>query len=127
MEVPKLEEMSLREKIGQTVIFRHSLLSKILNIKEYFSNNVVGFTWPMGHDKSVYSAIETELGNPELNGRKDDMHINMVNIINRHMSIPVMPVMDAAQGIVKAKFEDHAYQITINHTSGRSNHSTGNS
>lgn len=108
MKVPKVEELSLREKIGQTAIFRHSLLKNISNVEEYFSNNVIGFTWPMNHSKSVYSVIETALGNPNLEGRKDDMYVNMLNVINRHMSIPVMPVVDAAQGIVKTKFEDHA-------------------
>ena len=113
MRTPKIEEMTLREKIGQTVIFRHMLLGEIENPKDYFSKNVVGATWPMGHPKEVYKTIETELGNPELEGRKDDMYINMVNYMNKYMSIPVMPVVDASNGIVPEKFEDHAELPTM--------------
>lgn len=107
MKTPKIENMTLREKIGQTVIFYHMLLEKLDKPGEYFNNNVVGATWPMGHPKEVYKVIETEYGNPELLGRKDDMYINMVNYMNKHMSIPVMPAMDAANGIPVSKFEGH--------------------
>lgn len=65
MKTPRIEEMTLRKKIGQTVIFRHMLLGEITDLKDYFSKNVVGATWPMDHPKTVYKAIETELGNPE--------------------------------------------------------------
>jgi hypothetical protein len=96
MPAPKIEKLTLREKIGQTVIFRHMLLGQLEDPKDYFSKNVVGATWPIKHPKEVYKIIETELGNPELTGRKDDMYINMVNYMNKYMSIPVMPVIDAS-------------------------------
>ena len=107
MKVPKLEEMTLREKIGQTAIFRHSLVKNITNLKEYFSNNTVGFIWPLTHDRSLYTVNETELGNPEVKGKLDELNINLLNTMNKHMSIPVMPVMDASEGIGK-KFEGHS-------------------
>lgn len=109
MKKPILEEMTLREKIGQTVVFRHMLYCDIKpeDFAQYFKDNVVGFTWPMSHPKESYKTSETLLGNPELTGRKDDMYINLINLMNENMSIPVMPSVDAANGIVPSKFEDH--------------------
>ena len=109
MKKPSLEQLTLREKIGQTVVFRHMLYGDIKpeDFREYFKNNTIGFTWPMGHPKEVYKPSETLLGNPELIGRKDDMNIRLMNLINENMSIPVMPATDAPQGLVPAKFEDH--------------------
>ena len=43
MAVPKMEELTLREKIGQTVVFRHTLLQDITDVEAYFSENPVGF------------------------------------------------------------------------------------
>lgn len=110
MKKPKLSELTLREKIGQTAVFRHSLLEKFNTIEEieaYHKNNVYGSTWTMEHTKDVYRVIETALGNPELKGYKDAMYINYLNTINRAMSIPTMPAIDAVRG-VNYKFEGHA-------------------
>ena len=104
----KIKDMTLREKIGQTVIFRHDLLKDITDIEGYFSNNPIGSTWPMDHDKEVYRLFETQMGNPELKGYKDDMYINHINIINKYLRIPVIPAVDASNGIVPTKFEGHA-------------------
>lgn len=108
MKTPKLEEMTLREKIGQTLIFNHSNLGKLENPKEYFRNNTIGSDWVCVQSKQNYKVIETELGNPNLEGRRDDMYINFINYANKYLSVPSMPAIDAAQGIPKEKFEGHA-------------------
>ncbi|MBE7020911.1 MAG: hypothetical protein E7411_05735 [Ruminococcaceae bacterium] len=108
MAIPKLSELTLREKIGQTCIFHHQDLMKLDNPKEYFKNNPIGADWVSTEPKEVYKVIETELGNPELNGKKEDMFINFVNYINKCMKIPLLPALDAAQGIPQNKFEGHA-------------------
>ncbi len=48
--------------------------------------------------------MECALGNPELKGLYDELLINYINHANRHMRIPVMPVMDADNGI---QFDGH--------------------
>ncbi len=108
MKTPKLEEMTLREKIGQTLIFNHSNLGKLENPSEYFKNNVIGSDWVSVQPKETYRYIEAEMGNPNLEGRKDDMFIDFVNYANKHMSVPFMPAIDCAQGIPASKFEGHA-------------------
>lgn len=110
MKKRKIEEMTLREKIGQTAVFRHMLLDEfdtIEQVEEYFSNNTYGATWPMNHPKEVYRAFEKSLGNPELKGRKDDMYTNHINIINKYMSVPIIPAVDAAGGLAKGNIDGH--------------------
>ncbi len=108
MKKPELKELTLREKIGQTVIFHLNNLKKIENQREYFKNNPVGSFWVSSETKEVYKEIETKLGNPELLGKKEDMFINCMNYVNECIRIPVMPAIDAAQGIPENKFENHA-------------------
>lgn len=110
MKKPQLSELTLREKIGQTVIFRHMLLEKFSTmeeIAEYHKNNTIGTTWTMEHPKEVYRVIETAMGNPDLEGYPDTMYVNYVNTINKSLSIPVMPAIDATHGL-DYKFRGHA-------------------
>lgn len=108
MKKPDLKDLTLREKIGQTAVFRHLLLGEITDIADYFTKNPIGATWPLEHPREVYKVIETELGNPELKGRKDNLNIDYTNTINKYMRIPVIPVMDAANGVNPNIYEDHA-------------------
>ena len=71
MKIPDIRELTLREKIGQTIIFNNAKLQQIENPKEYFTNNPIGSTWILTEGKENYKIIETELGNPELLGRKE--------------------------------------------------------
>ena len=103
-----IHDLTLREKIGQTAIFRHDLLPFIQDPDEYFAKNPIGASWVMGHDRTVYRAIEEKRGNPDCAGYKDEMHLNYINLINSHNRIPVLPVMDANDGIRANKFEGHA-------------------
>lgn len=108
MKRPDISELTLREKIGQTVIFRHSLVKQIDDFDKYFKENPIGAVWQMSLKKDAYIHTETVRGNEALEGYRDDMHINFINHISKLMRIPVMPVMDASNGIPDAKFEGHA-------------------
>lgn len=103
----RLEDLTLREKIGQTAIFYHKMLENIPDPEAYFTNNPVGCSWPMGHSKEIYRQVETLLGNPGLEGRKDHMNIDYINLLNRCMRVPVIPAIDATAGIPASKYEDH--------------------
>jgi len=108
MKKPLLSELTLREKIGQTCIFCVGILDQIENPVEYFSNNCIGASWVLSNPREIYRYTEKALGRNELVGRRDELNLNFVNLINKHMRIPVLPVMDAVQGIPETKFEDHA-------------------
>lgn len=110
MRKPKLQELTLREKIGQTVVFRHILLGNfktVEEIKDYFSKNPVGATWPMWHPTEFYSSIESSRGNAELKGYKDEMFINYINIVNKQLPIPLILATDARSGIASGLFPGH--------------------
>ena len=110
MRKPKLEEMTLREKIGQTVCFRHLLLEEfetMEQLREYFANNPIGSTWSMGHPKETYKVMQEYLGNPELKGYKDNMYVDFINILNQILPVPILPAIDAIEGIAPRKFDQH--------------------
>ncbi len=102
-----LKKMTLREKIGQTAIFRHHIIEKIDDYDKYFEENPVGFTWLMQHPREIYKKLEAALGNTELKGTKEQFFANYINKINEHSNIPVMPVCDASQGISQNMFAGH--------------------
>ncbi len=102
-----LKNMTLREKIGQTAVFRHHIIESIDDYDKYFAENPVGFTWLMSHPKEIYQKLETQIGNPELIGTKEDFFADYINKINEHINIPVMPVCDASRGIPVAMFDGH--------------------
>lgn len=107
MKRPEIKDLTLREKIGQTCIFRHYNIRKISDVKEYFKNNPVGASWVMGHSKALYEQTEKFFDNPDCNGRKDEMHMNYVNLVNSLIKVPMIPVMDASRGIAEDKFPGH--------------------
>lgn len=102
-----IDNMTLREKIGQTAVFRHHIIERIDDYDKYFEENPVGFTWLMSHPKEIYKKLEASMGNPELIGTKEDFFTDYINKINEHSSVPVMPVCDASQGIPAGMFEGH--------------------
>ncbi len=108
MKKPELKDLTLREKIGQTAVFRHLLLGEITDIADYFTKNPIGATWPLEHPKEIYKVIETKLGNPNLEGKKENFNIDYTNTINKYMRIPVLPVMDAANGVNPNIYKGHA-------------------
>lgn len=104
----RVEDLTLREKIGQTVIFhQYENWSKIDDPESYFTQNPIGAMWTLSSPKEIYLRTEAALGNPDLKGRRDEMFINSMNYLNRFVRVPILPVMDASCGISPKMFEDH--------------------
>ncbi len=109
MQIEELmKSLTLREKIGQTAVFRHHIIERIDDYNKYFAENPVGFTWLMQHHKEIYKKLEAELGNTEFTGTKEQFFADYANVISDNTKIPVMPVCDASQGIARYMFEGHA-------------------
>ena len=106
MDIPRVEDLTLREKIGQTMIFSSSRLRLLEDVEKYFAENPAGSLWAISRIKENYRQTETKAGNPELEGKLDEMHIRLLNAINKQMRIPTLPVMDAFTGI--RVFDGHA-------------------
>lgn len=102
-----VKDLTLREKIGQTCVFRQWQLrnmKSIETIEEYFTNNPAGFIWPSHITDDMYMVTEPVHGNPDLKGKKDDWQINLINTLNKYMRVPIMPVTDAG---ITGEFTDH--------------------
>jgi len=105
---PKLSDLTLREKIGQTYImceFKHKYQD---DYKKYFSENPVGCTWSCGETREDFLRIAADMGKSVEEGYIDDLHKDYVNTVNSLVKIPVIPVMDANCGIPEAKVPGHA-------------------
>ena len=108
MKTIELKDLTLREKIGQTCIFRQYILRQLDDVKEYFKENPIGASWVMGHSASLYEKTETLLENPDLKGKyRDEFNINYINLVNSLIKVPFIPVMDASRGIPDDKFNGH--------------------
>ncbi len=116
---PKLEELTLREKIGQTACFAHDLrFSELEDLSSYFTHNPIGVLWTTSTDHAIFRQVECDRGNSELKGLYEELLINYINHANRHMRIPVMPVMDADNGL---QFDGHIHTLPTAASLGAAN------
>ena len=105
---PRLEDLTLREKIGQTACFAHNKqFAGIEDVPGYFKENPIGVLWSVTARKAYYRQVESARGNPELEGPLEDMFVNYLNTANSSMRIPLMPVMDASIGVSQGIFPGH--------------------
>ena len=105
---PRIEDLTLREKIGQTCTIREYTYKDTGDYKKYFAENPIGSTWRCGASRQTYAPVEADLGGDIENGYLDDLHKDLVSTINNIIKIPTIPVMDANNGIPKNKFPGHA-------------------
>ncbi len=103
---PRLEDLTLREKIGQTCVFRFDELEKVDDFEEFFKNNPVGATWVFMNREKLYSRIEEYVGNSNDQNYVDDKHKDYLNMVNKYQKIPIMSVIDAGQGVTSG-FNGH--------------------
>ena len=108
MKKPNLKDMTLREKIGQTFIMRVFEYKFLDDYKKYFSENPIGCAWTCGETRKDYLKIATDMGKSIEDGYIDDLFKDYLNIVNGLVSIPVIPVMDASNGIPQTKMPGHA-------------------
>lgn len=105
---PRLEDLTLREKIGQTCIIREFSYKDTGDYKKYFTENPVGCTWSCGEKREDFAKIQADLGGNIEEGYIDDLHKDFVNVVNRLVKVPTIPVMDANNGIPQSKVPGHA-------------------
>lgn len=109
----RVEDLTLREKIGQTCIFRRSLIRDIKNVEEYFRNNPVGSLWATGATDEAHRVIEELLDNTQLQGRKDQLLLNMINVVNKYQRVPLIPATDANKSLDPGIFDVHPELPTL--------------
>ena len=108
MKKPKLSELTLREKIGQTYIMREYTYKFTADYKKYFEENPVGCLWSCGETRNDFTKVEADLGRGIDATYIDDMQKDLVNMVNSLIKVPTIPVMDATNGIPARKMNGHA-------------------
>ena len=96
MKKPLLSEMTLREKIGQTVIMRPSVMAEVEDINEYIRQNPYGGMWTCGHIKMDFVNLADEVDNVDY-----DMDIKIrlfCEQVSGVLKAPFMSAMDAERG-----------------------------
>lgn len=105
---PGLEDLTLREKIGQTCIMSEYKYKYTDDYKKYFTENPIGSTWSCGETREDYIKLATDMGKSVEEGYIDDLHKDFVNMVNSLIKVPAIPVMDANNGIPAKKMPGHA-------------------
>ena len=62
MKKPKLSELTLREKIGQTTICGGKLYLRFDDYKEYFKNNNLGVLWSCFEQREDFERVCSDMG-----------------------------------------------------------------
>ena len=95
---PEISELTLRERIGQTVC---PIMRKILkedNIKEYMQKNPYGSIWVAGNAKLDFVNVAYEVDPNSADSEFSNAFRKLINEINSGLRVPVMPGMDAERG-----------------------------
>ncbi len=101
---PDISELTLREKIGQTVAFHEELMGQIEDHKTFFENNPYGSLWVTG--KAYEKADVNILFEPQGGGDEaEDRTANTRQLMNECMRIPTLTVTDCEKGV--KWFPDH--------------------
>lgn len=106
---PRLEDLTLREKIGQTACapFYNEEYWAISDFDTFFKNNPIGVLWYLHGGMKFYEHASVKWGTPDQPGCVDNTNINYINAINKVLRIPLLPVMDAGRGIGADNFPGH--------------------
>ena len=95
---PAVSELTLREKIGQTVcpIMRRVLAAK--DIKSYMEKNPYGSVWVSGNAMLDFVNMAYEVDPSTVDKEFSNAFRKLIKEINMGLRIPVMPGMDAERG-----------------------------
>jgi beta-N-acetylhexosaminidase len=112
MKKPKLSELTLREKIGQTTICGGKLYLRFDDYKEYFKNNNLGVLWSCFEQREDFERVCSDMGKTVEGRYIDDLLKDLTNAINSSMRVPTMVAVDAGNGINKKALPGHASLTT---------------
>ncbi len=106
---PRLEELTLREKIGQTACapFYNSEYWAMSDFENFFREKPVGVLWYLRAGMKFYDCATVKWGTPDQPGCVDNTSINYINTANKSLKIPILPVMDAGRGVSGSIFPGH--------------------
>lgn len=95
---PAVSELTLRERIGQTVCPIMRKILKADNIKEYMQKNPYGSIWVSGNAMLDFVNMAYEVDPTTVDKEFSNAFRKLINEINSGLRVPVMPGMDAERG-----------------------------
>ena len=98
MKKPLLSELTLREKIGQTVAMSPSVMADVTDIDEYFKANPYGGMWPTGHIKMDFVNLAGEAVSEDTAFRNDVKIRQFCEHVSTLLKAPFLSSMDAERG-----------------------------
>jgi len=103
---PKLSELTLEEKIGQTHVERQHILAKVEDYETYFKDKPCGSVWMFGYRSVMMGwANEAMAVLPNTSDTSCKNFLNWVREMDSHLKIPLLPAMDMRVGL-KVNFSD---------------------
>ena len=93
---PELSELSLRERIGQTICPAMRKILAAENIGEYVKNNPYGSFWVGGNAKLDFVNVAYEVDPTTVDKEFSNAFRKLIREINANLRIPAMPGMDAS-------------------------------
>lgn len=112
MKAPRVEDLTLREKIGQTCVFTRSIMPQIGDaeaVRAYFEKNPIGALWFSARvdNDMLLRLLEKAMCGDNVENNWENRHIRGMNGFNKMSKIPVLPIMDATRGIAQRIFPGH--------------------
>ena len=98
MKKPLLSELTLREKIGQTVAMSPSVMADVTDIDEYFKANPYGGMWTTGHIKMDFVNLAGEAVSEDTDFRNDVKIRQFCEHVSTLLKAPFLSSMDAERG-----------------------------
>lgn len=99
MKKPLLKDLSLREKIGQTVAMHPVIMKKVTDIDAFFKAYPYGNMWTAGHVKLDFVNLAEEVAAADDIDYDIDIKIRLFSEqVSRVLKAPFVPAMDAERG-----------------------------
>ena len=98
MKKPLLSELTLREKIGQTVVLSPRVMAEVTDIDEYFKKNPYGGMWTAGHIKMDFVNLAGEPVSDDADFTNDIKIREFSEHVRNLLTDPFLSDMDAEKG-----------------------------
>jgi len=95
---PSISELTLRERIGQTICPSMRKILRSDDIVEYIKNNPFGSFWVAGNAKLDFVNVAYEVDPTTVDKEFSNAFRKLIREIDSGLRIPVMPGMDAERG-----------------------------
>ena len=99
MKKPLLSELTLREKIGQTVAMSPRVMANVTDIDGYFKENPYGGMWTAGHIKMDFVNLADDISTSgDIDYDIDKKIRNFCGHVSKLLKAPFLSAMDAERG-----------------------------